>query len=788
MACAAAGKPSKQVRAKLDSFVVALTKKGIKLLALDFDKTIIDIHSGGTWSESVDKLIPHVRPCMRDLMESAVHRGIFVAIVTYHRQGWLIKDLLHKVLPRKVASKIYVQGNTADFMLRQRSLSTGSADSSSAMMARYTLPELNGKQAHIAAVLEEIQKDHKVTLKNEEVILMDDDINNVRIASSNGHYAFQVQQNVDYPSFESFETMLLLRGPNLEAATMTVDGRQWLRHLWAWRKVLIFVLTPLILLPLVVTLESPIAKCAYVVILMAVYWTTEALPFGVTALLPVVLFPLFEIVSSNDIASQYMNDINMLFLGGLVMATAIEHWEVHKRVALIVLMGVGHEPRRLILGMMLATWFLSMWISNTATTAMMIPIAEAVLIQLRGTTLARRNSGSDGDDLDISYVNESNGSVDQKYPSTVRELQIVVKASPGDTFDQAEEEEFNQFGKAISLSICYAASFGGIACLTGTGPNLALKAFADSVYSSRGINNPVTFGNWMAFGIPLSLLLMAIGWGLLLLLFLSCRNTCDKCFDKGKEDSCKAARVKQILKDEYSKLGPLNVKDGAPAILISILLFALPSTLPCLKSYRSMDTSHVVGQSRRMIQSSGTQEIRPLLTWKVAHEKLPWNLFLLLGGGYALSKGCEKSGMSSWMGHQMEFFKEWNQWGIFIIISCITSVMTQITSNTAIATLLLPIMSQLAMNTSVHPLYYMLPTAISSSFAYMLPVATPPNAIVLAYGRITILDMVKAGLLLNIISVPCLVAVMASVGDALYNFGAVPIEFIKANQTIVATI
>lgn len=215
MACSGNHKPSKQARAKLDSFVVALTKKGIKLLALDFDKTIIDIHSGGMWNEGLDKLVSHVRPCMKDLMDAASHKGLFVAIVTFHRQEWIIKEVLLKVLPKKVANKIYIQANTTDFMQKQRSSSVGASEPCDAAAnpsaaVKVFMPELNGKQAHIEAVVAAIYHDHNVTLKKNEIILMDDDINNVRIASYHGHYAFQVQQNVDYNSFESFETMLLL--------------------------------------------------------------------------------------------------------------------------------------------------------------------------------------------------------------------------------------------------------------------------------------------------------------------------------------------------------------------------------------------------------------------------------------------------------------------------------------------------------------------------------------------------------------------------------------------------
>lgn len=213
-------KPTKQQRGKVDTFASALTKKGIRLLAVDFDKTLIDIHSRGVWDESVAKLASHVRPCMKDLLEAANHKGVYVAIVTYHRQDWLIKELLEKVLPKKVAKQIYVQANTPEFMQQQRhkaasaEASTDNADQAgegnrlAGMWAAG--PDFNGKEAHIASVIAQIANDHKVTVKKHEVLLMDDDIDNIRTAVTFGHLAFQVQQNVDYDSFDSFHTMLLL--------------------------------------------------------------------------------------------------------------------------------------------------------------------------------------------------------------------------------------------------------------------------------------------------------------------------------------------------------------------------------------------------------------------------------------------------------------------------------------------------------------------------------------------------------------------------------------------------
>ncbi|CAL1535204.1 unnamed protein product [Lymnaea stagnalis] len=611
---------------------------------------------------------------------------------------------------------------------------------------------------------------------------------------------------------------------------MAACHKEILRHLWAWRTVMILFLTPVALSPIIIVLGSSEAKCAYVVILMAVYWITESLPVGVTALIPVFLFPFFEILSSNEVAAQYMNDVNMLFIGGLVMAIAIEYWELHRRIALKIMMMVGSEPRWLMLGMMLATWFLSMWISNTATTAMMVPIAEAIVVQINGTSKKiKKVSEAPGETvLELQVKSQHKKS---KYDvtteadmekSTAAEAVSKPTEVPSDVSDE-DDPKFKRLCKGMSLCICYAANSGGIASLTGTGPNLALKAHADLIYSRHNVANPVTFGSWMAFGLPLSVVILLVCWGWLQIAFLRCSGACSCCSRK-KPDADRSVRIKQVIKDEYDKLGPLvcgqvmilflflvlvvlwitrdlggttgwgsqfeiEVKDGAAAILIAVLLFAVPSTLPCLKSYK--DPAHPQKWERdkfkavdKQLIRFGPLEIRPLLNWKVVHEKMPWHLFLLLGGGYALSKGCEKSGLSAWIGHELAFFSGWNKWGILFIICYITAAATEVTSNTAIATLLMPIMSQLALTTGVHPLYYMFPTALACSFAFMLPVATPPNAIVFAYGRVRIVDMATTGLVLNILSVPCLIAVTGTIGNAIFEFDNTPQGFL--NQTLPA--
>ncbi|XP_059151134.1 solute carrier family 13 member 2-like [Physella acuta] len=568
-----------------------------------------------------------------------------------------------------------------------------------------------------------------------------------------------------------------------------------LNHLWAWRTVFILIFTPFLLLPLILIAGTKESKCGYVLILMGIYWITESLPVGVTALIPVFLFPFFEILSSNEISAQYMNDLNMLNLGCLVMAVAIEEWELHKRVALRVLMCVGTEPRWLMLGMMLATWFLSMWMSNLATTAMMIPIAEAILYQLRSAKDAYKTPenengifGADTEETAIdladlnSEIHHENGENvndkenDRKQKSSER--QNIRTSSDTD-------DGLTGFAKGISLGICYSATAGGTATLTGTGTTLILKALTDAHYAKLGLKNPINYASWMGLGLPVAFIVLMLCWCWLQVFFLSCR------FGQGVIVFLFGVLVVLwITRDMggvagWGRMFQLPVQDGAAAIFIAVLLFAFPSSLPCIKSKQDpkqpiKTTDNQTDPINVEVGNIGAPEIRPLLSWRAAQEKIPWQLFFLLGGGFALSKGSEKSGLSAWIGQELEVFSSWNQWGILFMICYITAAATEVTSNMAIANLFLPIVSQLAINTGVHPLYYMLPTTLACTFAFMLPVATAPNALVFSYGRLSMRDMAQTGLMLNLLAVPCSIAVTSTIGDLLFDFANVPVEFLNS--------
>ncbi|KAK7471713.1 hypothetical protein BaRGS_00035645 [Batillaria attramentaria] len=560
----------------------------------------------------------------------------------------------------------------------------------------------------------------------------------------------------------------------------------------AWRSQLVVILTPLVALPLPLLINTPEGKCAYALLLMAVYWVTEALPIGVTSLLPMFLFPMMGILGAKAVAKSYMSDLLMLFLGGLLVAVAIERWNLHRRIALRILLFVGSEPRWLMLGLMLATWFLSMWISNTATTAMMIPITEAILQQLKATLTAKPDKKkSDKNSDNITKGDLENG------------------ADPETEADDSDVS-YQRLCKGMSLCICYAANSGGIATLTGTGPNLVLKEAADKLYADYNLSSPVNFASWIGFGLPLSALVLIVCWIWLQIAFLRCQGL-TQCCSKDEDKTEQHKRVKSIIREEYNKLGPISFAEGAvlfwfcclvvfwisrdlggvggwgdifeekmvsdstPAILIGVALFFFPSVSPFRNNKRA-DSYSVDG----LPQEIG--KVRPLLQWPEAHAKVPWSLFLLLGGGFALSEGCKVSGLSAWMGEQLEVFAGINRWGMLFILCYLVAAMTEVTSNTAISILLMPILSNLAINTGVHPLYYMFPAALACSFAFMLPVATPPNAIVFSYGHIRVIDMMAAGVVMNILAVPLLVFATGTWGAAMFDFQDIPAPFL--NKTI----
>uniref|UniRef100_A0A8C3QG60 Solute carrier family 13 member 2 n=1 Tax=Cyanoderma ruficeps TaxID=181631 RepID=A0A8C3QG60_9PASS len=567
----------------------------------------------------------------------------------------------------------------------------------------------------------------------------------------------------------------------------------------ACRKYLIIVLVPLLFLPLPLVLPTKEAMCGYVIIVMALYWCTEALPLAVTAFLPVLLFPMMNIMDSTTVCREYLKDTNMLFLGGLMMAIAIESWNLHKRVALRVLLITGVRPALLLMGFMVVTAFLSMWISNTATAAMMLPISQAVMEQLHKSEL------ESGTTAQVSEHTNKAFELQEKSPDSLKEPEEtgnshVLEVDEEKVRDEMEKKHSN-LSKGMSLCICYSSSIGGIATLTGTTPNLVLQGQVNDLYENNG--GIINFASWFSFAFPTMLVLLILSWIWLQILYLGFNFK--KNFGCGSSPSAKAKEQQayEIIKEESKKLGKMKfaeievlilfillvllwftrepgfipgwatvlfnknntsyVTDATVALFIGILLFILPSGF----SNQDRDEEQTEGRARFRAPP-------PLLEWKVVQEKMPWNILFLLGGGFALAKGSEESGLSAWLGNQLTPLENIPPPAIAFLLCLLIATFTECTSNVATTTLFLPILASMAEAICLHPLYVMLPCTLAASLAFMLPVATPPNAIVFSYGQLRVIDMAKAGFVLNILGVLTITLAINTWASSLFQLQTFP--------------
>uniref|UniRef100_A0A3P9APR0 Solute carrier family 13 member 3 n=1 Tax=Esox lucius TaxID=8010 RepID=A0A3P9APR0_ESOLU len=519
-----------------------------------------------------------------------------------------------------------------------------------------------------------------------------------------------------------------------------------------------------------ITLSLPIGlmkegKCLYVVLLMAVFWCTEALPLAVTAMLPVCLFPTMGILQSKIVCPQYFLDTNFLFLSGLVMASAIEEWGLHRRIALKVLKIVGVKPAWLILGMMITSAFLSMWLSNTATTAMMLPIANAILESLFGDLATlKENCKPDG----MEWSNRR----------TTEEI-------------RTESEYQMKVWKGFMICIPYAASIGGTATLTGTAPNLILIGQLKSYFPECDLIN---FGSWFAFSFPLMVLFLILSW--LWISFLYGGLNTRLCVRKQDERAQAERKAQAVIEDDYRKLGPINFAEGAIGfffILFAVLLFTRDPKFVTgwskffNKGYVSDATTGVIIVSILFIfpsqkpslswwfdsRASNTSYV-PLLSWRKAQECVPWNIILLLGGGFAMAKGCEESGLAAWLGSYLQPIAQVPPAVAVMFITAFVACFTEFASNTATIIIFLPVIAELAMFVNVNPLYFMIPATIGCSFAFMLPVSTPPNSIAFASGHLLVKDMVKTGFVMNILGILSVSLAINTWGRAMFSLETYP--------------
>ncbi|XP_077868539.1 solute carrier family 13 member 2-like [Saccoglossus kowalevskii] len=485
---------------------------------------------------------------------------------------------------------------------------------------------------------------------------------------------------------------------------------------------------------------------------MSFYWVFECMPIAVTSLIPLALFPVFGIMDGGATASMYFKDTSALLLGGIMMAIAIEHWNLHRRIALSVLMISGTKKRWLLLSFMLVTWFLSAWMSNTATTAMMLPIAQAVLVRLSEiNTLPKEEYTKESHHIEMGDVyddatgteyivkndtEQQNGSSNTLQDNTSNVLILEEKAPDAEIKIEDDSnglqlsEDYRLFGKALMLAICYAANVGGTATLIGTSPQLILLSNLD---------------DWAELCVLTLFVTLCVAW-----------------------------ITRDIGGYGWTNLFPEDyVTDATPAIFMAIVLFCFPCAFPSFFGFRTKE------------DTSKTAPKVSLLNWKVVNEKMPWGLYLLLGGGFALAEGMEVSGLSQWIGDQLSSLGSLEDWVIVLVCSTLVCFFTEVTSNTAVATIFIPIIGALAGSICLHPLYVLMPCAILISYAFMLPVATAPNAMVFANGLLTIPDMAITGLGLNILGILWINFWVNSYGRALFDLDEYP-DWAKTDNTTCA--
>ncbi|EDV21875.1 uncharacterized protein TRIADDRAFT_12696, partial [Trichoplax adhaerens] len=582
-------------------------------------------------------------------------------------------------------------------------------------------------------------------------------------------------------------------------------------------KSVLIILIPILLLPLPIVGQSRIASTAYAVIIIASFWVLELVPLAVTALLPIFLFPILGVLPSKDVVPNYFNNTIGLFVGGLTVAVAIEHTNFHKRIALYVLVLLGAKPHFLFLGFMIVTAFLSMWISNSATAAMMIPIATAVISELSKNVSTDDNNEStvENEDKDGDQAIQSGTSIKQKelLRRNSNDLTVQVAASGEANSDDEgsitfnrenkpvlSKKKFDKVVKGLILCVPYAANIGGIATLTGTPPNLVLSGIASDMYPKAP---QIDFARWFVYGCPTMIIVLFVAWLWLVFFFAyddhSWRGiirffTCNRVYrQEGPDRSWDTASARKVIQIEYKKLGKMTYQEWVVGILgiVLVLLWLTrnPGFIPGWaalfpKGYVSDATSAIlIAFLLHMIPDippwkynffNPPKRVGRILTFDVTQRNLSWNVILLLGGSFALAKACELSGLSNWLGQQMNVFSSLAPFLVQLLICIIICFLTEIMSNTATATIFLPLVGQLAQSMNVNPYYFMLPTTVAASFAFMLPAATPPNAIAFSSGYVRSIDMVKTGLMMNFIGILILVAITNTLGIAAFNLSHFP--------------
>ena len=443
-------------------------------------------------------------------------------------------------------------------------------------------------------------------------------------------------------------------------------------------------------------------------LLMAVWWVTEALPLPATSLLPLVLFPVTDVLPIGEAAAPYADDLIFLFMGGFMIALAMQRWGLHRRIALLTVRTAGMRPAPMVGGFMAATALISMWVSNTATTVMMLPIGLSILTLVFG-----EDDGEGG----------------------LRGEDVTGAGAPN-------------LATGLMLGIAYAASIGSLATLIGTPPNVFMASFLADNYDVN-----IGFGQWMAVGLPLSLVFLVIAWFLLTKVLF-------------RSDLTEVEGGRDLIDRELAGMGPMNRGEKVVGVVFVVTALAwmfrsfyTPRLANVFPSAEGIDDAGIAIAAAVALFIIPVDYSRGIfaLDWETA-KQLPWGVLLLFGGGLSLAAAVSENEVDVWIGEQVQALGTLPSLLLVAATAVIVLFLTELTSNTATAAAILPILAGVGTGLGFSPLALVVPAALAASCAFMLPVATPPNAIVFGSGHVTIGQMVRGGVWLNLIGIVLITA------------------------------
>lgn len=472
-----------------------------------------------------------------------------------------------------------------------------------------------------------------------------------------------------------------------------------------------------------------VAIVAGVAVWMAIWWMTEAISLAATAMIPLVVFPLLQVNEYKGVAGSYASDTIFLFMGGFILAVAMQRWSLDRRIALSVVRIVGVKPRRLILGFMIATGFISMWVSNTATAVMMLPIGLSVIQLFESAQDKAANTKAL--DIEAAYSGSIHGGV----------LAGLVNKDEDAATTTAEKHGIKRsnFAIGLMLAIAYSASIGSLATPIGTPPNTLLKA-----YMSDSLHYEINFGKWFLMGLPMVIVFTLVAWWIL-------------AFVMFKPEMNELPGGKELINEELKKLGKLRGGELLVTLLFVLAVFCWIFVPFILKAYgieiKKFDAIVAMSVALLLFIIPGRTNGERLVTWNEA-KTIPWDILLLFGGGLSLSKQFEHTGLSNWIGEQVKSLSAAPTVLIVLAVAALVLFLTELTSNTATAAAFLPIIGGVAMGIGLQGQNVMIltiPAALAATCAFMLPVATPPNAIAYGSGYLKISDMIKGGFLIALV-------------------------------------